>query len=66
MPYAIEYKSKVTGETNIGPILKKRIEKPLLPVIFKNMTKEEAEEFCDQVNDDPTYANAIHRIVHVI
>jgi len=64
MPYAIEYTSFETGKTETGPILKKRIEKPLTPVIFKNMTKKEAEEYCEEVNDNPTFSNAVHTVVY--
>lgn len=65
MPYAIKYTSILTEKTNTGPILMKKIEKPLVPVIFKNMTKEEAEEFCDRIDNDPTYSNAHHVVVKV-
>ena len=65
MPYALEFESDVTRNTRLGPILKKRIEKPLIPVIVKNMTKTEAEELCEEVNSDPTYRNAFHTVVEV-
>lgn len=64
MPYAIEYESKITGNTKVGPVLRKRIEKPLIPVTFKNMTKKEAEEYCEEVNSDPTFSNAVHTVVY--
>ena len=65
MPYAIEFESKVTGETDVGPALIIKIEKPLKPVKERYMTKKEAEEFCDMVNDDSTYNNADHRVVKI-
>ena len=65
MPYAIEYESEITGNVDVGPVLRKKIEKCLFPVKFKNMTKAEAEEFCENVNLDSTYENAFHRVVEV-
>jgi len=65
MPYAISWIGTESEKTHTGPILKKRIEKPLIPVIFKNMTKKEAMEFCEEVNDNPTYGGMVHTIVKV-
>ncbi len=65
MPYAIEYQSKITDEIRTGPALRKRVEKKLVPVTFKYMTKKEAEEYCEDVNDDPTFKNAEHMVVRV-
>lgn len=65
MPYAIQFTSVITGQTGVGPVLRKRIEKKLKPVTFKLMTKKEAEDFCDDVNYNPDYSNAIHTVVEV-
>jgi len=65
MPYAIQYHSIITDEVKVGPILRKKVEKPLSSIIFKNMTREEAEEFCEKANDDPTFENAIHAVIEV-
>jgi len=64
MPYAIEFKSKVTGEIGMGPILIKTIDVKNKPVKKRKMTKREAEEVAEMANIDPTFKNAIHTAVY--
>lgn len=67
MAYAISWIGTQTGEVHIGPTLYKIIlakkkedkEKKVL------MNKEDAEEFCENANYDPTWNGLEHTVVKV-
>jgi len=67
MAYAISWTGTQTGKQRIGPTLYKIIDAKSKEAKARKvlMTKEEAEEFCENANCDPEWNGLEHTIVKV-